>query len=121
MIKEPRVDVDKVWGSEIWFVNSDKYCGKLLVVDRDATCSYHCHIKKEETFFAIEGYVKLTVEGKDYILAPFTKAKTIKPGEYHQFHGITEAVILEVSTHHEDSDVKRSSESQPGQESSGTP
>lgn len=121
MKKEPRKDVEKVWGEEIWFVNSDKYCGKLLVLDRGATSSYHCHKKKEETFYAIEGYALLTIEGKEYMLAPFAKAKTIKPGEYHKFYGITEAVILEVSTHHDDKDVVRLSESQPGQKSKTPP
>jgi len=119
--KEPRVDVEKVWGSEIWMVNNESYCAKYLVVDRGATCSYHCHPVKMETFFAVEGYVRLKIEGKEYVLAPFTSAKTILPGQFHKFHGLTECVILEVSTHHEDSDVVRLSESKPGQEGAATP
>lgn len=116
MNKEPLKQVDKVWGEEIWFVNGEKYCGKLLILDKGATSSYHCHKVKEETFMCLEGYAKLTIEGKDYMLAPFTRAKTIKPGEYHKFYGITEAVILEVSTHHEENDVARLTTSQPKQQ-----
>lgn len=111
MIIEPRIEVNKVWGNEIWYVNNDKYCGKLLVVDRSAMTSYHCHREKQETFFSIEGYVMLTVEGKEILLAPFLVAKTVMPGEYHKFYGITEAVIVEVSTHHNDEDVIRQEES----------
>lgn len=111
MNKEPTITVDKEWGEEIWLVNGEKYCGKLLILDKGATSSYHCHNIKEETFFCIEGYARLTVEDKEYVLAPFTRAKTIKPGEYHKFYGITEAVLIEISTHHEEEDVVRITQS----------
>lgn len=117
MKKEPLKTVEKKWGEEIWFVNGE-YCGKLLLLDHNAECSYHYHPIKRETFMAIEGYVRLTIEGKVYILAPFTRAKTIEPNEKHKFFGITEAVILEVSTHHEDDDTVRLTESKEGHEDS---
>lgn len=115
MKKEQIKTVDKVWGEEIWLVNSEYYCGKFLILDRGAVSSYHKHLKKRETFMAIEGYAKLIIEGKEYLLAPFTRAKTIETGEFHSFEGITEAVILEISTHHDDGDVVRIKESQAGQ------
>ena len=111
MRKEPLITIDKVWGEELVLVNSDKYCSKLLILDRDAKSSYHYHKTKTETFMSIEGYARLVIEGKEYLLAPFTRAKTIEPGERHSFEGITEAVILEVSTPHSDADVIRLTES----------
>lgn len=111
MRKEERLEVKKVWGEEIWLVNNDMYCGKLLLLDKNAVCSYHYHKVKKETFMALEGYAMLTIEGKDYILAPFTRARTIEPYEKHKFTGIESAVILEVSTHHDEDDVVRLSES----------
>lgn len=116
MKKETPVEVEKVWGEEIWLVNNELYCGKLLLVNRNAHSSYHCHHRKRETFMALEGCVLLIIEGKEHILAPFTRPKTIEPGEKHKFVGQTAAVLLEVSTHHEDSDVERFSESRPGTE-----
>ncbi len=113
MNKEPLEQVDKRWGEEIWFVN-DGYCGKFLVLDKNAECSYHAHLVKKETFMCIEGYAELTVEGKTYMMAPFTRAKTINPGEKHKLRGITAAVIVEVSTRHDDNDVVRFSESKVG-------
>jgi len=112
--KEKIIEVDKVWGEEIWLVNLPEYCGKLLLLDTGAESSYHMHPVKKETFMAIEGYATLIVEGKEYMLAPFTRAKTIMPGERHKFIGITNAVILEISTHHSDDDVVRFSESTEG-------
>ncbi|MFW9991908.1 MAG: cupin domain-containing protein [Candidatus Odinarchaeota archaeon] len=114
MIKENPKYVEKLWGEEIWLVNNDKYCGKLLIVNRNARCSVHSHPKKQETFKAIEGFALLTINGKEYMLAPFTRPKTILPGEVHSFYGITECVILEISTHHDDEDVIRYTKSEPG-------
>jgi len=113
MRKEPFKEVEKAWGEEIWLVNSGKYCGKLLLLDRGAESSYHYHKNKTETFYAIEGYAVLTVEGKEYILAPFARPKTIEPKEKHKFRGITETVILEISTYHDEADVVRLTESKP--------
>jgi quercetin dioxygenase-like cupin family protein len=111
LIKENLITVDKVWGEELWLVNRPEYCGKLLILDKDARSSYHCHKKKQETFFCIEGYAVLIIEDKEYVLAPFTRPKTIFPNEYHMFRGITETIILEISTTHDENDVYRLSES----------
>jgi mannose-6-phosphate isomerase-like protein (cupin superfamily) len=111
--KEKIVTVDKVWGEEIHIVNNDKYCGKLLLLNRNAICSYHYHKTKQETFFCLEGYAMLTIEGKEYFLAPYTRPKTILPGEKHKFHGITECIILEISMPHSEDDVVRLTESIP--------
>lgn len=116
-IKEKMVRVPKVWGDELWIVNNHLYCGKLLYLDEGASSSLHMHKKKQETFFCLSGQVGLHIEGKDYMLNPFSRPKTILPGEKHQFNGLTEAIILEISTHHEDSDVVRFSESQKGKKS----
>ena len=106
-------EVKKVWGKEVWIVNLDKYCGKLLYLDKGATCSLHWHPIKQETFYALSGQVGLTIEGKDYMLNPFSRPKTINRGQEHQFTGLSDdIVILEISTHHEDNDVIRITESQ---------
>mgnify|MGYP001615462629 CR=1 FL=1 len=114
MKKEFLKYVDKVWGEEIWIVNCDRYCGKILIIDRNAETSTHAHNTKQETFFAIEGYAKLIVEGKEYLLAPFSRPKTIFSGEKHKIIGITEAAILEISAFHDDNDVTRFDASKPG-------
>mgnify|MGYP001573562480 CR=1 FL=1 len=112
--KEPILEVVKVWGRELIIVNSPEYCGKLLHVDKGARCSMHLHPVKRETFFCLNGSAVLCVEGHDYLLTPFTRPKTIEPGQKHSFWGITETIILEVSTHDDQEDVVRFSESQPG-------
>lgn len=111
MMKEQIEIVDKVWGREWIIVNRKEYCGKLLYIDAGAQSSYHYHRKKTETFFGLSGEVCLTVGGKEYRLNPFSRPKTIKPNQLHLFTGITEAILLEVSSHHSDADVIRETES----------
>ena len=111
MRKEKIKIVQKVWGEELWLVNSNKYCGKVLTVNQDAQSSYHYHKEKEETFYCLYGQVGLTVEGKDYMLNPFSSPKTIEAGEKHSFTGLMKSVIMEVSTRHDDNDIVRITES----------
>ena len=51
--------VDKVWGSEEWIVNNDKYCGKILNLKKGFRGSVHHHKNKNETFYLLEGRVLL--------------------------------------------------------------
>ncbi len=111
MRKETIKKVPKKWGEEMWLVNNGLYCGKLLFLKKNATCSYHYHKIKQETFYVPDGEVVLTIEGKDYILDPYARPKTIMPGEKHKFFGLKKSVIIEVSTHHSDNDVFRLTES----------
>ena len=110
-VKSSLIEVPKKWGKEYWVANCEEYCGKLLILNKGAESSYHYHKKKKETFYCLKGQVALTIEGKDYMLNPFSRPKTILPEMKHGFRGITKAIILEVSTHHEDFDVYRLTES----------
>lgn len=107
-------EVPKVWGKEVIIVNCDKYCGKLLVLNMGAQSSIHYHGEKQETFYCLEGQVGLMIQGRDHMLNPFSRPKTIYPGQKHQFVGIISSIIIEVSTHHDDSDVVRLTESKGG-------
>ena len=64
--------------------------------------------------YGLEGSALLVIEDNEHLLTPFNLPKTIMPGERHTFYGITDAVILEVSTHHDDADSVRFTSSQPG-------
>jgi len=107
--------VPKVWGKEVWIVNCDKYCGKLLYLKAGAICSVHMHPIKQETFYTLDGQVALTVEGREHTLSTSSGPQTIHPGQKHFFRGITDATILEISTHHSEEDVVRYTSSQPKQ------
>jgi quercetin dioxygenase-like cupin family protein len=105
-------EVIKVWGCEVWLVNEPEYCAKILKIDKGAFSSFHRHLRKKETFIVKDGEVNLEydLEGNFVRLKP-GESWTIEPGTYHRFRGIWNSEILEVSTHHDDVDVQRLTES----------
>lgn len=101
---EPKF-VQKVWGEEKWVVNRD-YCGKLLRVMKGFRCSLHHHKNKDETFYINEGRVLLEL-GEEGMVMNKGDAILVKPNQDHRFTGLTDAEIIEFSTHHDDSDSYR--------------
>lgn len=101
----------KIWGEEIWLVNNDDYCAKLLIVKKQHQCSFHMHKEKDETFVLQSGYVVMDVDYKERLMKP-GQAVHIPPETYHRFAGLSdESVILEVSTHHSEEDSYRKTQS----------
>lgn len=97
------VDDDHAWGRELRLVNNPLYCAKFLEYDTHQECgSDHYHEEKTESFKVLSGNVIIAREYR-------TGEEVIIPPKHRHFVGaITDsAVILEVSTHHEDSDTYR--------------
>lgn len=104
--------VEKGWGREIVFANNNEYCGKFLKFKAGAKFSMHFHIEKRETFFVSEGVVEM--HWLDLTNAT-PCSKRLGVGQIvdiprncpHQIHALENATIIEVSTHHKDSDSYR--------------
>ena len=99
--------VNKIWGSEEWLVNNKLYCAKHLYLKHGYQCSLQYHKNKDETFYCLNGIVKLDIgeqtcrltKGQQFHIPKMTR---------HRFTPLTKtAKILEISTHHEDSDTYR--------------
>ncbi len=103
--------VDKVWGSEEWIANTDKYCGKILNLNKGFRCSLHYHKNKDETFYILEGSVLMEFDGEKKIMVK-GDTQRIMPGQKHRFTGLKNSKIIEFSTHHEDSDSYRETQSE---------
>jgi mannose-6-phosphate isomerase-like protein (cupin superfamily) len=106
--------VPKTWGHEKWLVNNDKYCGKILVVNKYKFCSYHYHKIKDETFYLLKGRVDLVYGNTDAydescIVTRMNVGDSfhIPVGMRHRFIALEDSEIIEISTHHEDSDSIR--------------
>lgn len=102
----------KGWGEEVWLINTDKYCGKLLKFKKGAKFSDHYHINKDETWYVLEGSLEL----RYYNLANADRlVKKLKPGDVvhippstpHQLVALEASTIIEVSTTHEEADSYR--------------
>lgn len=111
---------EKVWGREIQLCNESNYCSKLLVLKPRYQSSLHRHTLKHEEFFLLDGYV--IVEWVDDDGQPQSKELNIgdsfkvRARTWHRFKSDTrwgESVLLEISSHHDDSDVERMEESGP--------
>lgn len=102
--------VPKVWGKEEWIVNTADYCGKLLHVKKGYRCSLHYHKNKHETFYVQKGKIFFELDGKSRVINT-GDVETIAPKIKHRFTGLTDSIIIEFSTHHEDSDSYRDVES----------
>jgi len=98
--------VQKVWGNELWLANTDKYCGKILNVNNGHCCSIHYHKNKDETFYILEGKIRLELFGETITLKEGESIR-LQPYSLHRFCALENSKIIEISTHHEDSDSYR--------------
>lgn len=102
----------KGWGSEIWLINNEKYCGKLLKFNPGAVFSDHYHIVKEETWFVMEGEFELRhydLSNADRLVTKLTPGDVahIRPSTPHQLVALTAGTIIEISTTHDEADSYR--------------
>lgn len=104
----------KRWGWEEWVINNEWYCGKRLHfnVFRGST-SLHFHAMKHETMYVESGSFEIVVvdtstgsastiylnAGDHIVIPPFTPHRIIAT--------TVPAVLVEFSTHHENSDSYR--------------
>ncbi len=102
--------VPKLWGYEQWIQNNDKYCCKILGLNKGYQCSLHYHKNKDETFLVTSGHVRLELGDQVIHLRQGSFARVL-PNTPHRFAGMEDSVIMEISTHHEDSDSYRIEES----------
>jgi len=104
--------VPKGWGNELIIENNEMYCGKLLRFKSNCRFSMHYHMNKDETWYVQKGkfvYRWIDTESADMNESILRKGDVVRqrPGQPHQLIALTDGLIFEVSTHHEDSDSYR--------------
>jgi quercetin dioxygenase-like cupin family protein len=103
----------KAWGYELWIVNNDEYCGKLLVFNQDKKFSMHYHLLKKETWYIAKGqfeYHWINTESATSKMTIVNEGDVIdlERGQPHQLKALTEgATIFEISTKHYEEDSYR--------------
>ena len=113
-IKQTLNYVEKKWGYEKWIVNNELYCGKELYCKKGVWSSegrFHYHKNKDETFYVIEGTLRLVIE-EDAMLKQIVlevgESYRIRPHTKHKFTADTsECKFIEISTFHSDDDSYR--------------
>ena len=105
--------VGKGWGYEIWCVNKQEYCGKLLHFHQGKSCSWHKHLLKDETFYVAKGQILIKYgwdddrEKASQMVLNEGDTFYIPVGLRHQMTGLVESDMYEFSTQHFDSDSIR--------------
>ena len=104
---------EKAWGHELWIINNELYCGKLLVFDKGKSFSMHYHLLKDEAWYISKGkflYTYIDTETANHHSVEVTEGDCIHllPGQPHQMLAIEGgSCIFEVSTQHFGSDSYR--------------
>jgi mannose-6-phosphate isomerase-like protein (cupin superfamily) len=103
----------KGWGREVWLVNNDQYCGKILEIDKGKHCSLHYHKLKRESFYLESGklIVRIKQSLDSNVVEEFQmdvgECMDVEPGTVHQLEAVEDTKLFEFSTTHFDSDSYR--------------
>jgi mannose-6-phosphate isomerase-like protein (cupin superfamily) len=104
---------EKAWGHELWIINNEFYCGKLLVFHKDKSFSMHYHLLKDEAWYISKGefqytYIDTETAQQHKVVVREGDCIHLMPGQPHQMLALEEgSCIFEVSTQHFDSDSYR--------------
>jgi mannose-6-phosphate isomerase-like protein (cupin superfamily) len=109
MVIRPR-RVDKPWGYELIWADTDLYVGKILHVNAGEALSVQMHEKKDETLHLLSGQLILRAGSSPDALEPVDfrlgDSFRITPGTVHMIEAVTDVDVLEASTAHLDDVVR---------------
>jgi mannose-6-phosphate isomerase-like protein (cupin superfamily) len=114
--------VDKPWGYELVWAQTDRYVGKILHITAGQKLSRQYHEKKDETFLVESGEMDLEVgqgEGAKMIRMKARDSFHCPPHTVHRMVAVTDVDVVEVSTPELD-DVVRLEDAY-GREGTSTP
>lgn len=104
------VRVDKPWGHELIWADTDEYVGKVLHVRAGHALSLQYHETKDETIHLLRGRMTFEVGADAGSLeeVELTEGQSfrIRPGTIHRMLAVTDVDILEASTPHLDDVVR---------------
>jgi mannose-6-phosphate isomerase len=94
--------VDKPWGWELVWAETEKYAGKLLFVRAGEALSLQYHEVKEESWLVREGRARLELGelGGELDLRELAPGDAfhIRPGTVHRLTALEDTLVIEVST-----------------------
>ena len=93
--------VEKPWGYELWWAQTDRYVGKLIHVNKGHALSLQYHNIKDETIYLHSGLILFEIQEGERLVQ-----REMRPGErvhitaktIHRMTAIEDSDIFEVST-----------------------
>jgi mannose-6-phosphate isomerase-like protein (cupin superfamily) len=94
--------VEKPWGYELIWAHTDRYVGKLLVIEAGKRLSLQYHERKDESVLVVRGRMRLHLEDESgairvHELGPGDHRR-VPVGKRHRFEALERVEIVEVST-----------------------
>jgi mannose-6-phosphate isomerase len=94
--------VDKPWGHELIWALTDRYCGKILVIEAGQRLSLQYHEQKDESILVLNGRLRLYLDDEAGTLTvrelgPGGSAH-VAAGRRHRYEAIERVEVVEVST-----------------------
>lgn len=95
--------VEKGWGHELIWADTELYCGKLLNFQTGKKFSMHFHASKDETWYVLSGKFEIkfintkdaSIDSKFLLPGDTWRNKVLEP---HQLICLEQGTIIEVST-----------------------
>ena len=96
------IKIEKPWGHELIWAQTERYVGKILHVKAGHSLSLQYHERKDETIHLLRGSMRFFVGSSRDVLqqVPFAEGQSyrITPGTVHRMEAVTDVDILEAST-----------------------
>jgi mannose-6-phosphate isomerase-like protein (cupin superfamily) len=109
MTTRPR-RVEKPWGHELIWAETELYVGKILHVNAGEALSVQMHERKDETLHLLKGRMTLLAGPSPDELerVPFEEGDSfrVRPNTVHMIEAVTDVDVLEASTAHLDDVVR---------------
>jgi quercetin dioxygenase-like cupin family protein len=101
--------VEKPWGYELWWAQTDRYVGKLIHVNKGHALSLQYHNRKDETIYVHAGKILFEMQEGDALtkreLLP-GQAVHVTPPTVHRMTALEDSDVFEVSTPETDDVVR---------------
>jgi mannose-6-phosphate isomerase-like protein (cupin superfamily) len=102
--------VEKPWGYELIWAETDRYVGKILHVNAGEALSLQYHEIKDETLHLLSGRMKFWTapvgEELEEVTLEEGESFRVRPRTVHRMEAVTDCDILEASTPHLDDVVR---------------
>ena len=94
--------VEKPWGHELIWAETDRYVGKILHVKAGHALSLQYHERKDETIHLLRGTMRFwagpSLEALEQVNLEKGESYRVTPGTVHRMEAVTDVDILEAST-----------------------
>lgn len=101
--------VEKPWGFELWWAQTDRYVGKLIHINKGQALSLQYHNRKDETIFVHAGRILFEMQVGGVLtqreMGP-GEAVHVTPPTVHRMTALEDADVFEVSTPETDDVVR---------------